>query len=290
MAELPRRSVAKGAAWSIPAVTVAASAPALAASTPTCSSQAIAAIDNAFAAVQSSLVAYWTIDTVSQLDGTGGARPYLNINNNSPYDLVTTTTPLVVTLDSYFQSASAGQWRGDFFTSYGVVNGVTSGSSATSKPVTYNGRQAGEVVWSAGAGSAILGNGNGKDNTADIAFGNPSSLLASPPGTIVCARLNSVPDIKPSFASIQAADSSVTAACQTYYNNKAAITPSIVFSGPLLSGTTRWGSGGSMYTLNGGSQAWAVGSTICSNTVGNYVSDTFPPSAHGIAYGYNGIF
>lgn len=35
---------------------------------------------------------------------------------------------------------------------------------------------------------------------------------------------------------------------------------------------------------------WTVGTTVCSNTVGHYISSQRPPATPGISYGYDGIF
>lgn len=282
MKDFSRRTLAKGAAWTVPTVGIMTAAPAIAAST--CTPQAKAAIDTAFKDVQTTLVAYWTLDTVSQLDGMGGARPYLNIINNTKYDLVTATTPLSITLNAYFADATKPQWSASgVFTSYGTLSPRTN--------VTYANRPAQRWTWNAGGGTVIYGNGAGKDNVADMVFTSPGSLTHSPPGTIVCATLNSVPTIKPSFAAIQPAYPSLVGQhCLDYYNAKSAVAPAFSFSGPRLSGTTPWNNNGRTATLPGGSTAWAVGATVCSDTVGNYISDANPPRIGGAAYGYNGIF
>lgn len=297
-----RRALAKGVAWSVPTAAVVTVAPAFAAST--CPNSVTRAIDDAFDATNQSLVAYWTVDTVSALNGQSGLRPYLNINNNTPYDIVTGGRQLRVkltyfTLDRTWNDKRG--WQKDFFNN-SVITSSYGGAwqrqmvTYTRDGVTY---PAVEWVWDAAAGSKILGSGRGKDSTADMVLTSTNSLGATPPGAVVCAELVRAPQIVPTLESIIKLNPNagwydqsgkLLTSCQEYYEKHTTINSSFVFSGPKLSGTTTWNNDGKNTKLPGGNTAWSVGTTICSDKVGNYISDAHPPRVGGFPYGYDGIF
>lgn len=102
-----------------------------------------------------------------------------------------------------------------------------------------------------------------------------------------------MPSLKPSSASIRAPSAKVTEDCLDDDGVKTAVTPAIAFSGPELAGAAPWNTDGRAYTLQGGSLARTLGGTLCSGSVGNDISSTFPPNAgggRGADAGHHGTF
>lgn len=283
MTQISRRTLAKGAAWAMPTAAVAYAAPAYAASK--CPASATAAIDQAFDAVATSLVAYWTTNT-GQNDGSALNPAYININNNLPYAQETYSDSLMVTFHAYFLDTTTNIQNAVYTvnTAYGTKSGVSN--------ETYNGYNAISWAWSAGEDFQIDGYTGGGDSTADMVIHPPGTLLNDPRGTVICAELVSMPKVQPNllsiiqtnpdaFAEVPGANAEEKAAnsdCASYYNNKAAVTPGIRFSGPQISGTTKWNNNDRQLTLDGGTMTWSVGSTICSTEVGNYITPGDRPS------------
>lgn len=283
MTQISRRTLTKGAAWAMPTTAVALAAPAYAASN--CPISAQTAIDQAFNAVATSLVAYWTNNT-AQLDGSALNPVYLNINNNLPYAQETYSDSLIVTLYAYFLDTSNNIQNSVYTvnTAYGTISKVSN--------TTYNGYKAITWAWSAGEDFQIDGYTGGGDATADMIVHQPGTLLQEPRGTVICAKLSSMPKVTPNLLSIiqtnpdafqeipgrNAEEKAANSQCAAYYNSKAAVTPGLLFSGPEISGTTKWNNNDRQLTLNGGTRTWTVGSTICSSEVGNYITPGDRPS------------
>lgn len=295
-----RRTVVKGAAWTAPAVAVASAAPAFAAAS-TCSTAERAAIDLAFTSVKNSIVAYWSANTAIS-DGTGGQGAYLNIHNNSPYDIVTLTDPALFNIYTFYASTVGDPQYPGFSkdSSYGFLS---DGGQVIFEDPDGNLRKARKTSWAAG-GDSILGAGTGNDNTADIVLFSGGSLVRNPPGAIHCVEMLSFPDIRPEFTSIieESRQSNPELfqnpeVCQTYYDEKANTAPAILASGPMIDGTTTWNNDGNQLQLDGGNRTWEQGDTICSDELGNYISSTYPPNSVRNALGarfdnaaINGIF
>lgn len=282
-----RRAVTAGIAWSVPTVVASTMSPAYADST--CTQEAMDLIDEAFTQINTDLVAYWTVDTASQLNGSGAQRVLFNIQNNSPFDVSVSGAGLMVRFVAYFAEHTTAQHPTGLAvaTAYG---GVSTPRAVRFTPPDGFERRAAEWFWSAGSGSVIKGNRRGLDPTADTAFSNPPSLVRNPPGTIVMTELRSAPSIKPTWESLQGQYPDQLDGCEDYYASKDAVTAGIIVSGPKLSGTTDWPYDGRPGVLPGGNQPWTVGSVVYSSDLGNYISSTKPPSTRGFEYGYDGIF
>ena len=270
--------------WAAPALSVAAAAPAVAASPfANCTAANQTYIKNAFETIRTkSLTAYWATPGVIS-DGIAQTT-YFNVNNNSQFDLTYTATQnlnITFTAIAGNGSTTAPNGPSSASASRGTVSGITS--------TTYNGKNAKTWTWNA-AGFTQPRNAPGSDSEFDMGVATGSNLSTG--GIIICATLNEAPILYPTFASLQAANPAITADCQAYYD--AMVTQArpavLTFAGPLLSGSgATWNRDGNINTLCGGSMAWTVGSTICSNTSGNYNSVPYPPGC-GTGAGYNGIF
>lgn len=280
---ISRRNLAKGAAWAAPVVIATGTVPAYAAST--CTAAARSAIQSAFTTVQTkAFTAYWGQTGGGFLDGTS-QNAYLNIINNTQYDLALSgTQALKVTFYAVAGNGSTTLPNGP-----GIVassRGTTSAITTT----TYNGKQARTWTWNTAGAPVLPSNKAGNDNEFDINVTTGSNLNTG--GLNICARLDQAPVLVPTFASIKASNSAVTDQCLDYYNSLVATAQPVIitFAGPLLSGAgAAWNQGGNINTLCGGSTAWTTGSTICSASTGNYNTVPYPPGC-GTGQGYNGIF
>lgn len=281
-------------------------APAYAASF--CPTKEQQAIDQAFAAVSRSLVAYWTENTAIS-DGTTQIA-YFNINNNTPYAINTTGGGLLVNFYTYFRGTNGPITNPNAIYPTSTTISSSYGGISDNVPFDYRDRSgvlhhAIKTSWAAGVGSQIRPSTSGSDSTADFDLHTQGSMLGYSDdngthvkGTVMCAELKSLPKLSPSYESIvelaRQQDRSLftdTDACQRYYDTKASVTPAITVSGPLLTGATAWNFDGGKYALDGGNQLWRLGSTVCSDQIGNYISSSFPPSSGRFDWAAtNGIF
>lgn len=267
---LSRRSVAQGIAWSVPAVAVAASAPAMAAS-PTCTAESKTIIDQAFADATAALSCNGAplkleINFYQPLNAGDGfaTDAYVNIKNLSRCTYTfTTTNPLKVAIDVVRVNELS-------VTNVRDITGVrTSWGSRTwsqtergSSPVPVGGRDA-KIQWT--FSGKLPGAGLG-DNEADIAIGFGDGATGR--GRIHDALLvtPSTGSGAPTFESLL--EKGVSADCIDYYNEKLS-----TWTSPVV-----WS-----YTGPKGSGQLAAGATLDSRTSGNTTSGIqYANSTNGI--------
>lgn len=280
-----RRSILKGASWAAPTAAASLAAPVYAASA--CSTASRSVIDAAFDEVRTTaLTAYASEATQGNLNGLSKSV-WLNINNTSKYDVALSgNAKLQIQIDSVRADGTAtASNSGSPATAWGTVTPMTTGTSTITSP---SGAQQTPrtTTWTA-SNLTIPANASGNDNEPDM-------TIASGTGAVILRyTLVSAPVIVPSLASIAAQSGTNLDGCTAYYNQKVASAQpvTISFAGPkLTSGTARWGSRGSVYTLTGGATPWAVGTSIWSSQTGNYTSDVFPPKGAATGISFDGIY
>lgn len=279
--EISRRNIAKGAAWSVPAIAIAS--PAVAAATSACTPEKKRIIDEAFNCI--CLMAYWTEPSWGLANGCDKV-PSFNVINLSRYEVnASVKNPLKIHFEAIRTSRSGYVPNGPAkpTTSWGYIDNYTrnvdvyTGDMGNQKGISWNwtfnqvqGGHAGTPIRS--AEWAV-----DRDNQADFSF---STGITEGGGIIVQATLMSLPKVTIKRESIEEIHHIDLKRCEEYIKIKnETATVKMIYGGPLLSSSTGvlWKTNGHSYTIPGGTHSWNVGESWWSCSVGNWVSDTLPP-------------
>ncbi|MDY6055823.1 hypothetical protein [Micrococcus sp.] len=304
---ISRRSVAKGAAWSVPAVAVAVSSPARAASpSPVlgCSAASVAAIDQAFtnalAAAQAVTTPLFELNFYhpgSQLDGSD-QHVYLNVKNISGVEQqIDYTNRLAFTVETraaatapnandtrdgravnYITSSwgqfqvNGGQWR--------PANTYANNTNDTKQPnvrdsswVQAQDALEQRILWEFYGGS-LAASGGAAEMDLDIYFlygdeWKGGRFYNNPQYIQVTPTVNPAVALAPTLA-----ETGAEAACQAYYDQKLAEFDAATQGTPA-----------SRFVINGpisGSQQINVGDTFDSRTTGNFAPSALNGAKNGI--------